>query len=118
MTRRSLTVGKDRFMVGPWHDEPSVAYVSLAPSAAVLTSRAGVERCVDQLRRDGYRGAVTAALRSNDAYVFRSAGFEVKERLHVLRHDLRNLPPVPPDLARRPDLRSVDHSEPTMAGSY
>ena len=46
MTRRSLTVGKDRFVVGPWHDDPTVAYLSVAPVSAVLTSRASVERCL------------------------------------------------------------------------
>ena len=97
MTRRSLIVGKDRFVVGPWHDDPTLAYVAVAPSASVLTSRAAVERCLDQLSHDGYRGAVTAALRSNDAHVFHTAGFELKERLHVLRHDLGG------------DLGAVDH---------
>src|SRR4051794_23602708 len=89
MTRRSLTVGKDRFVVGPWHDDPSTAYVGLAPSRSALTSRASVERCLDQLSREGYRDTVTAALRASDAHVFHTAGFDVKERLLVLRHDLR-----------------------------
>ena len=34
------------------------------------------------------RAAVTAALKPNDAHVFQTAGFEVRERLHVLQHDL------------------------------
>lgn len=88
MTRRSLTVGKDRFVVGPWHDDPTVAYLSVAPVSAVLTSRASVERCLAGLTESGYRAAVTAALKPNDAHVFQTAGFEVRERLHVLQHDL------------------------------
>jgi ribosomal protein S18 acetylase RimI-like enzyme len=99
MTRRSFNVGKDRFVVGPWHDDPTTAYVGIAPSRSTLTSRAAVERCVDQLEREGYRGAVTAALRANDAHVFSTAGFDVKERLHVLRHDLRG------DVGNRADPR-------------
>lgn len=110
MTRRSLIVGKDRFVVGPWHDDPSTAYVAMAPSTSVLTSRAAVERCLDRLVGDGFRGAVTAALRANDAHVFGTAGFETKERLHVLRHDLAgDLPPVDGRLrrARRRDRPAV-----------
>lgn len=100
MTRRPLIVGPDRFLVGPWHDDPTTAYVSVAPSTAVLTSRASVERCLAELVASGYQRAVTAALRSNDAHVFGTAGFTVRERLHVLRHDLRSLPEVPePDTA-------------------
>lgn len=97
-------------MVGPWHDDPSTAYVSIAPSTTVLTSRASVERCLEQLTLDGYRGAVTAALRANDAHVFASAGFALKERLQVLRHDLSG-DLVAPDhrlrRARRRDRPSV-----------
>ena len=110
MTRRSFIVGHDRFVVGPWHDDPTTAYVSVAPSSSVLTSRASVERCLEQLQRDGYRGAVTAALRPNDAYVFGLAGFALHERLHVLRHDLTgDLPASPHDLrrARRRDRQHV-----------
>lgn len=110
MTRRSLIVGKDRFIVGPWHDDPDLAYVAVAPSQSVLTSRAAVERCLGVLARQGYRGAVTAALRANDTHVFHSAGFQPKERLHVLRHDLDGvLPPVDERLrrARRRDRGAV-----------
>lgn len=99
MTRRPLIVGPDRFLVGPWHDDPTTAYVSVAPSTAVLTSRASVERCLEQLVASGYRRAVTAALRANDAHVFGTAGFTVRERLHVLRHDLRSLPELPGTVA-------------------
>ena len=110
MTRRSLIVGRDRFVVGPWHDDPLTAYVSVAPSASVLTSRASVERCIEQLRLDGYHGAVTAALHANDAHVFGTAGFAPRERLHVLRHDLSgDLPPSDHRLrrARRRDRATV-----------
>lgn len=110
MTRRSLTVGPDRFLVGPWHDDPTTAYVSVAPSTAVLTSRASVERCLDQLRADGYHRAVTAALRANDAHVFGTAGFTVRERLHVLRHDLATLPEIDPPAAALRRARRRDRS--------
>lgn len=110
MTRRSLIVGNDRFVVGPWHDDPTIAYVSVAPSASVLTSRAAVERCLHHLTEQGYQGAVSAALRANDAHVFHTAGFELKERLHVLRHDLSGDLPhseVPLRRARRRDRPQV-----------
>ena len=110
MTRRSLIVGKDRFVIGPWHDDPTTAYVSVAPSGSVLTSRAAVERCLEHLTSKGYRGAVSAALRPNDAHVFHSAGFAQKERLHILRHDLSGELPeldVPLRRARRRDRPQV-----------
>jgi len=110
MTRRSLIVGKDRFVIGPWHDDPDVAYVAVAPSGTPLVSRAAVERCLDHLVGTGYRHAVTAALHGNDAHVFGTAGFEPRERLHVLRHDLGgDLPTADPRLrrARRRDRPAV-----------
>lgn len=116
MTRRSITVGQDRFVIGPWHDDPATAYVGLAPSRQTLTSRASVERCIEHLAGQGYRSAVTAALRANDAHVFAAAGFGVRERLKVLRHDLTGPwleQPLDPRLRRarrrdRPEVLALD----------
>lgn len=110
MTRRSLIVGKDRFVIGPWHDDPTTAYVAVAPSTTPLVSRAAVQRCLEHLMASGYDRAVTAALHGTDAHVFGTAGFELRERLHVLRHELDGpLPDASPDLrrARRRDRTDV-----------
>ena len=92
MTRRTLNVGSDRFTVGPWHEHPDVAYITVAPSAHQLTNPYAVTQCLEQLGELGYRAAVTSALRGSDAHVFEAAGFVRRERLHVLRHELGNLP--------------------------
>lgn len=99
MTRRSMTVGRDRFIVGPWHERPDIAYLSVAPSARALSNANSVVQCVQRLLDSGYRGAVTAALRGNDAHVFASAGFDERERLWVLRHDLDDLEALDPENA-------------------
>lgn len=101
MTRRSLIVGKDRFVIGPWHDVPDIAYVAVSQPTRVLTDRSAVERCVAQLLGDGYRKIITAALNPNDAHVFGLAGFSAMERLHVLRHDLQGDLGLPTHSLRR-----------------
>lgn len=51
-----------------------------------------VDRCLSRLRRAGYGGVVTNALTAADSLPFVDAGFTVRERLHLLEHDLRRLP--------------------------
>lgn len=117
MTRRSMTIGNDRFIVGPWHERADIAYLAVAPSPRTLTNPHSVVRCVQLLLDAGYRGAVTAALRGSDAHVFANAGFDERERLLVLRHDLDRLPTIDPEIERlmrrarrrdRPAVLSVD----------
>ena len=48
----------------------------------------------------GYRSALTSALTYGEQQPFLDAGFEVHERLHLLRHDLRDLPARRADPAR------------------
>jgi len=49
----------------------------------------------------GYETAITAALGPAESRGFIEAGFEVRERLHLLAHDLHDVPPVPPSELRR-----------------
>ena len=51
-----------------------------------------VDRCLSRLRNAGYGGVVTNALTAADSMPFVDAGFKVRERLHLLDHDLRRLP--------------------------
>lgn len=101
MTRRSLIVGKDRFVIGPWHDDPTIAYVAVVSTTTPLVSPAAVERCLEHVVASGFTSAVTAALTGNDAHVFASAGFTPRERLHVLRHDIDGPLPAPDPRIRR-----------------
>lgn len=68
-----------------------------------------VDRCLARLRRAGYGGVVTNALTAADSLPFVDAGFRVQERLHLLEHDLRQLPPPdrPTRRARRRDRAEV-----------
>ncbi|MGH9033106.1 MAG: hypothetical protein ACRDZV_13350, partial [Acidimicrobiia bacterium] len=56
-----------------------------------------VYRCLARLRQAGYGGVVTNALTASDCLPFVDAGFHVRERLHLLEHDL-----LEHDLARLP----------------
>jgi ribosomal protein S18 acetylase RimI-like enzyme len=59
-------------------------------------STEAVRRCTALLRERGYSEAVTAALAASEANAFLAAGFTVRERLHLLAHELVALddPPV------------------------
>ena len=94
MTRLSFfDTGTDRFRIGDWHGDARVAYVAPA-SESLKPSHDGVRRCLEHLNHAGYRSAVTSALRSFEAAPFLQLGFEERERLEVLRHDLAEIAPV------------------------
>jgi ribosomal protein S18 acetylase RimI-like enzyme len=85
--------------IAPWPGpEHGVAHLTVGsetpPSCEV------VERCLAVVRRAGYDGVVTNALTAADSLPFVDAGFRVRERLHLLEHDLRAVP-QPARLTRR-----------------
>jgi len=75
-----------------------------------------VGRCLDQLAERGFSRVVTTALSVPEQAGFLGAGFDVEERLHLLVHDLRRLPPAAAAPLRRGSRRDrfgvleVDHS--------
>jgi GNAT superfamily N-acetyltransferase len=77
--------------VAAWHGRPDVASIALsgtdAPTLEVL------ERILDRLRGEGYREVVTNAVGPAASLPLVDSGFTVRERLHLLEHDLANLPP-------------------------
>lgn len=91
--------------LGPWRGDEGVAYLSLGverpPTSEV------VERCLELLRRRGYGAVVTNALTPADSLAFVDAGFAVRERLHLLSHDMHRFPH--PDHATR-RARPADRS--------
>ncbi len=89
--------------LGPWRGNPEIAYVSVGAERPPPPGI--VERSIELLRRRGYSAAVTNALTSADALPFVDAGFTVRERLHLLAHDMRELP-WPGDPGRCPTHRS------------
>ncbi|HUW02066.1 MAG TPA: GNAT family N-acetyltransferase [Acidimicrobiales bacterium] len=104
-----VRLGAERIRVGPWRSTDGWGLV--APVGANRPpSMAAVDRALDELRARGYHRAVTPALAVTEQATFLRRGFEVHHRLHLLTHDLRELPdvePVPTRRARRSDRGDV-----------
>jgi ribosomal protein S18 acetylase RimI-like enzyme len=77
---------------------PDAAHLTVGTDSA--PPREAVEQCLARLRRAGYREVVTNALSPADSLAFVDSGFTVRERLHLLEHDLAAVP-VPPRPSRR-----------------
>jgi GNAT superfamily N-acetyltransferase len=93
--------------IGPFRSNDDVARLTMGvdtpPSPSVI------ERCVGEAQARSYKAVVTNALSAADAVPFVDAGFSVRERLHLLTHDLERLPPAVGSTrrARRHDHASV-----------
>ncbi|MGZ8753441.1 MAG: GNAT family N-acetyltransferase [Acidimicrobiia bacterium] len=77
--------------VRPWRGDDEVAY--LAVGADRPPPPEFVERCLENLREQGRARVVTSALTPADALPFVDAGFTVRERLHLLTHDMTGTQP-------------------------
>ncbi len=53
-----------------------------------MPTQPGIARALDEVRHRGYRSVLTPALAAAEQHPFHAAGFELHERLHLLRHDL------------------------------
>ncbi|MCX7621080.1 MAG: GNAT family N-acetyltransferase [Acidimicrobiales bacterium] len=104
-----VQLGTNRFRVGPWRGDSTIAFV--APLPGQLPDGAAIEGCLTLLARSGYRSVLTSALSEGEQRPFLDVGFTVLERLHLLRHDLVNLPESPKSFqlrrARRRDRIDV-----------
>ena len=76
--------------VAAWHGRPDVA--SLALHGPDSPSPRTLERLLDRLQAAGYREVVTNALGPGASLPLVDVGFAVRGRLHVLAHDLEQLP--------------------------
>ena len=103
-TRQTLTVGAERFRVGPWHASKETAYLAVPPDVPRPTS-AGLHAAVDRLAAAGYSSVITSALHREEASPFLSAGFQEYDRLVVLAHPLEDLDPPRPRLDEDVRLR-------------
>lgn len=85
-----------RLRIGPWQGNDEVAYVVPVTDGSPC-SVADVRRAVDVLAGRGYDSVVTAALAPLDQSAFLTAGFDVRERLHLLSRPLpAGVAPSPP----------------------
>lgn len=90
--------GAERLRLGPWRGggsggEGRVALV--APGGPNPPGEALVREACAVLARRGYREALTGALAPPEQDGFLAAGFEVRDNLHLLAHDLRDVPVMP-----------------------
>jgi len=92
---RLLEWGRERLRAGPWRGDPSVAYLNPVPGSP-LPSPEFIRRCMRTLAGQGYDRVVTGALSPSEQAAFRAAGFAPGEELHLLAHDLKAMPSVPP----------------------
>ena len=92
--------GADRLRVGPWRGDARVAYIAPLADGAPAAVEA-VRRCCEVLGGRGFREVITAALGPAESRGFIEAGFQVRERLHLLAHDLLELPSAPTAPLRR-----------------
>jgi ribosomal protein S18 acetylase RimI-like enzyme len=92
--------GVERARVVPWRGSTRTAYLAPVPDAPPPSS-GFIERCVERLSKQGYAGVVTPALGPAEQRPFLLAGFEPHEQLHLLAHDLLDLPPFQRGATRR-----------------
>src|SRR5437868_6549445 len=84
--------GRESVRVGPWRGRPTIAEMALVPGRPVRLSPTFVRRCLDELAARGFREVVTPAVGAAERECFVGAGFAVHEELHLLAHDLVDLP--------------------------
>ncbi|NNE74987.1 MAG: GNAT family N-acetyltransferase [Acidimicrobiales bacterium] len=83
-----ITVGHERYRIGPWRGADDVGYV--APLSSITAY--GVDRACAKLQTLGYDHVITAALSVVEQRHFIARGFQRREGLHLLRHDLSDIP--------------------------
>jgi len=98
--------------LGAWRGRSDIAY--LAVGASYPPSRELVDQWLGALRGRGFDRVVTNALGPAETLPFVDAGFRVQERLHLLHHDLLDIPESTLETRRaraadRPTILEVDH---------
>ena len=78
--------------IGPFRSNADVAHLTMGVD--VPPTPGVIERCLGMMQARRYKAVVTNALSPADSLPFVDAGFAVRERLHLLSHDLHQLPPV------------------------
>jgi len=101
----------ERARLASWRSDGDVAHLS--PVAPRPLSADFVGSCLDRLRAQGFRLVVTSALSEVECTGFFRAGFDVREELELLAHNLNAIPDVAHRLRRprrgeRPRVLRVD----------
>ena len=90
----ALTADTARVRAGSWRGRDDLAYLVPLSGAATLTPEA-LEQIRTRLREDGFDAVVTAAVGPSERDMLAADGFHEHESLHLLQHDLADLPPRP-----------------------
>lgn len=91
--------GPDRLRVAAWRGDASVAVLTPSPGQPPLP--ATVDHAAELLHDRGIERVLTAALPPVEQEPFLARGFTVRERLHLLAHDLDHVPAGPDLLSTR-----------------
>ncbi len=89
-----LQWGWERARTGPWRGDGRIAYLAPLPPVGA-PSVDFLRRCLDTLAARGFTRVLTSALAPTEQAGFLSLGFEEYERLHLLSHDLADVPRPP-----------------------
>ena len=87
----TVTARGVRMRVRPWRGRSDTAELSAVPAGAMVPPGL-VAMAVERARTRGYAAVVTPALPAGEWRPYLDAGFTVREELHLLAHDLRDLP--------------------------
>ncbi|MCO8126240.1 GNAT family N-acetyltransferase [Acidimicrobiia bacterium EGI L10123] len=87
----TVTARGVRMRVRPWRGRSDTAELSSVPAGAMVPPGL-VALAVERARTRGYATVVTPALPVGEWRAYIDAGFSVREELHLLGHDLLDLP--------------------------
>jgi GNAT superfamily N-acetyltransferase len=87
----TVTARGVRMRVRPWRGRSDTAELSAVPAGGAVPPGL-VSMAVERARDRGYAVVVTPALPGGEWRPYVDAGFEVREELHLLGHDLLDLP--------------------------
>ena len=87
----TVTARGVRMRVRPWRGRSDTAELSAVPAGAVVPPGL-VSMAVERARTRGYAAVVTPALPVGEWRPYVDGGFSVREELHLLAHDLLDLP--------------------------
>ena len=96
-----------RIRVRAWRGRGDTAECLAAPPGALVPPHL-VRAALDRARDHGFAVAVTPALPPFEWSPYLESGFEIRERLHLLGHDLRELPPRSGHRHRRATRRDAE----------
>jgi ribosomal protein S18 acetylase RimI-like enzyme len=102
----TVSAAGTRLRVRPWRGGPDTAEVTAVPAGALVPPDL-VRLAVQRAHERGYARVVTPALPRSEWRPYLDAGFTVREELHLLAHDLLDLPSRPWTGREGPRLRRV-----------